>query len=97
MKILKIESLKGYFLSEKGDYCLLEDLNKEEILHLCRKVLSVEEIEIDEFDKTKIPNQAHQIIYQNLSLKLLNLHGKREVFNDDIKRIYKDAYEKYII
>jgi len=50
---------------------------------------------MDVFDKEKIGNQAHQIIYKNISEKFSDLSKNRSRFKDESEALYREAIEKY--
>ena len=94
MKELKIESHKGLFVTEDGDYETVDKIDKAALLRLVNLALE-DDFEIDEFDEDVLKNQAHQIIYKSISEKLTDLNKKRNQFRDESERLYLDAYEKY--
>lgn len=95
MKLLKIESSKGSFLDQNGNYTSLENITKDDVLRLSRLVISEENIDLDIFDESIVQNQAHQIIYKSISNKLLDLKNRKNEFHDEIKRTFKNIQEKY--
>ncbi|TVU89666.1 hypothetical protein [Vreelandella titanicae] len=96
MKALKIESHKGFFVTEGGGYETVDKIDKTALLRLVNLALE-DGFEIDEFDEEVLKNQAHQIIYKSISEKLIDLNKKREKFRDESEQLYMDAYEKYKI
>lgn len=96
MKVLKIESHKGHFVTEGGGYQTVDKIDKAALLRLVNLALE-DDFEIDEFDEEALKNQAHQIIYKSISEKLTDLNKKRNQFRDESERLYLDAYEKYKI
>ena len=54
-----------------------------------------DDFEMDVFDKEKIGNQAHQIIYKNISEKFSDLSKNRSRFKDESEALYREAIEKY--
>lgn len=94
MKVLKIESHKGHFVTECGGYETVDKIDKSALLRLVKLALE-DDFEIDEFDEESLKNQAHQIIYKSISEKLADLNKKRNQFRDESERLYLDAYEKY--
>ncbi len=94
MKVLKIESHQGYFLTEGDDYETIDKLDKAILLRLVNLALE-DDFEIDEYDEVELRNQSHQIIYKSISEKLNDLHQKRKQFRDESERLYLDEYEKY--
>lgn len=94
MKYLKIDHGKGYFLLNGTEWIQIDQINKENILELLNICLS-QDFEMDEFDKEKIANQAHQIIYKHIYEKFEDLKNNRNRFQDESESIYKTALEKY--
>tara|TARA_A100001391_G_scaffold55448_2_gene33975 strand:+ start:2467 stop:2757 length:291 start_codon:yes stop_codon:yes gene_type:complete len=94
MKVLKIESHKGLFVTEDGVYETIDKIDKAALLGLVNLALE-DNFEIDDFDEEALKNQAHQIIYKSISEKLSDLNKKRKQFLDESERLYLDAYEKY--
>ncbi|MEQ8409461.1 MAG: hypothetical protein RKH07_14430 [Gammaproteobacteria bacterium] len=94
MKLLKIDNYQGYFLSIKGDYLPVQEITKDELLHLAG--ISLEsEVEIDEYSVDELKNPAQQIIYESIYKKLQDLCSKRKSFKDDSETLFYQEYEKY--
>lgn len=96
MKVLKIDNSQGYFLTEEGDYELIDRLDKSALLRLVNLALE-EGFEIDTYDEDQLRNQAHQIIYRSISEKLSDLHQRRQQFRDESEKMYLEEYEKYTV
>jgi len=94
MKVLKIENNQGHFLTEKNGYETVDKIDKVILLRLVNLALE-DGFEIDEYDEEELKNQSHQIIYKSISVKLNDLHQKRNQFRDESERLYLDEYEKY--
>lgn len=94
MKVLKIENNQGYFLTEEDGYETVDKIDKAILLRLVNLALE-DDFEIDEYNEEELRNQAHQIIYKSISVKLNDLHQKRKQFRDESERLYLDEYEKY--
>lgn len=94
MKVLKIENNQGHFLTEENGYETVDKIDKVILLRLVNLALE-DDFEIDEYDEDELKNQAHQIIYKSISVKLNDLHQKRNQFRDESERLYLDEYEKY--
>lgn len=94
MKVLKIENDQGYFLMEENGYETVDKIDKAILLRLVNLALE-DDFEIDAYDEEALRNQAHQIIYKSISVKLNDLHQKRNQFRDESERLYLDEYEKY--
>jgi len=94
MKILKIENDQGYYSIDGNEYELIDKINKESLLALVNVALDIE-VQIDEYSEERIKNQAHQILYKNISEKLKKLNQERDDFKDDTERLFLTEYEKY--
>ena len=94
MKFLKIEDNKGFFAVDGKTWSPIDQINKEHLLELLERVLS-DNFEMDAFDKEKLGNQAHQIIYKNIYEKFLELSKNKSRFKDESEAYYKEAIEKY--
>lgn len=94
MQLLKIEDKKGAFLGESDDFVSIEKINKEHLLRLVDLALT-QEVTFDEFDAEALPNRAHQIVYENVYNKLLDLSEKRDAFVDGSERLFLEDYNQY--
>ena len=94
MKILKIENHLGYFSIDGNVYELIDEINKDALLELVNVVLE-NEVEIDPYNAELIKNQAHQILYKNISEKIYELNQERNDFKDETERLFLTEYEKY--
>lgn len=94
MKHLKIENQKAYF-ARNENWIVITDLTKEDLLNLAHLAIENEDFEIDVYDETLLPNPAHKIIFQQISCQLTELHNRRATFQEEVRNIYKEAYEKY--
>ena len=94
MKFLKVEENKGYYTIDKEHWNLIDQINRDHLLELLDYALS-DDFEMDEFDKDKIGNQAHQIIYKHIYEKLKELNDNKSRFKDESETLYMDAIEKY--
>lgn len=94
MKLLKIENNLGHYLDESGNYETVDKLTKNQLLRLVNLTLD-EEVEFDEYDDSKIQNQAHQIVYKSVYEKLCDLKERKQEFTDESERLYLQEYEKY--
>lgn len=96
MKHLKIEDCKAYFT--RGDnWMVVTDMTKEDLLNLAHSAIEEEDFETDAYDESLLPNPAHRIIYQQINGQLMELHKRRATFYEEVRNIYKDAYNKYCI
>ena len=94
MKILKIENSLGLYSVDGKNYTSIDKIDKEGILKLVDLALE-NDIDIDDFDVNLIKNQAHQIIYKNISEKIKDLHQKKDGFKDESDRLFLKEYEGY--
>ena len=94
MKFLKIENNKGFYSLDGKEWNPIDEMNKEHLLSLVNHALS-DDFEMDKFDKEKLGNKAHQVIYKNIFDKLLELVSKKNRFKDESESLYKAAIEKY--
>ena len=94
MKLLKADSEQGFFLAEAGNYRVIDQITKEDLLRLVRSVLN-DDVEFDEYDEEVIKNQAHQVVYKSIYRNLQSLKERRQEFIDESERLYLAEYEKY--
>ena len=94
MKILKIESNAGHYLTAEGGFAPVDKITKEDLLRLVSQTLE-NDVEFDAYDEEALRNQAHQIIYKSVCEKLRNLSDRRQEFTDESERLYLHEYEKY--
>lgn len=94
MKFLKVKNNQGLFSLDGKTWSPIDQINKDHLLELLDRVLS-DNFEMDEFDKDKLGNQAHQIIYKNIYEKFVELGKNKTRFKDESEAYYKDAIEKY--
>lgn len=94
MKVLKIDKSQGYYSVTGSKYETIDKIDKEGLLKLADLALE-DNFEIDEYDETKLQNQAHQIIYKSISEKLLELNLRKDEFKDESERLFLEEHEKY--
>jgi len=94
MKLLKADSNKGFFLALDGNYRVIDQITKEDLLRLVRCVLS-NDVEFDEYDEEVIKNQAHQVVYKSIYRNLQSLKERRQEFIDESERLYLEDYKRY--
>lgn len=94
MKILKIESGKALFSIDGTAWSSIDSIDKDGLMGLLRAVLTGE-VEMEEFNESLIPNQAHQIIYKSIYDKLTALIPQKYKFKDESDRTYLSAIERY--
>ena len=94
MKLLRIENNMGFYLSETGQYNLIDKITKEDLLKLVNLTLR-DEVEFDVYDENVIKNQAHQIVYKSVFEKLRGLKDRKKEFVDESERLFLKEYERY--
>ena len=94
MKGLKIENNKGFYNLDGNQWTEIDKINKDDLLTLL-DVAIVSEFEMDDFDKDRLGNQAHQIIYKNIYEKFKEIINSKSRFKDESESMYKMAIEKY--
>lgn len=94
MKHLKIEEQKAFF-TRGGNWMVVTDMTKEDLLNLAHAAIEEEDFETDKYDEALLPNPAHKIIYQQINSQLTKLHNRRASFQEEVRNIYKDAFNKY--
>jgi len=94
MKLLRIENNMGFYLSETGQYNLVDKITKEDLLRLVNLTLR-DEVEFDVYDENVIKNQAHQIVYKSVFEKLRGLKDRKKEFVDESERLFLKEYERY--
>ena len=94
MKLLKADSDQGLFLSEDGNYHVIDQITKEDLLRLVRSVLN-DDVEFDEYDEEAIKNQAHQVVYKSIYRNFQSLKERRQEFIDESERLYLEDYKRY--
>ena len=96
MKHLKIENQKAFFTRGES-WLVVTDMTKEDLLNLAHSAIEEDDFETDKYDEALLPNPAHKIIYQQINTQLTELHNRRGAFQEVVRNIYKDAYNKYCI
>jgi hypothetical protein len=96
MKLLKIDSDCGYFLTSAGTYDPIDKISKEDLLRLVNAILIEDLVEIDEFGEDNIKNQAHQIVYRSIYDNLKSLRDRKSAFIDESDRLYLEDYKRYV-
>lgn len=94
MKCLKIENNKGMYTMDGERWEEIDKINKEDLLKLLEIAIS-SDFEMDEFDRDKLGNQAHQVIYKNIHYKFKQLLNNKTRFKDESDSLYREAIEKY--
>lgn len=96
MKHLKIENQKAFFTRGES-WLVVTDMTKEDLLNLAHSAIEEDDFETDKYDEALLPNPAYKIIYQQINTQLTELHNRRGAFQEEVRNIYKDAYNKYCI
>lgn len=96
MKILKIENNKGLFYSFSArNYLEINAINKEALLNLVDYILKQSDFEIDAYVEGKIQNNVQDIVYKDISEKLIQLINEKDSIISNIKNQYASSIEKY--
>ena len=69
MKILKYENNVSFLNVDGVDKKILE-ITKDDILKVLEYIYNNDDVELEEFDKDRIVNEAEKIVYENLYSKL---------------------------
>ncbi|MGR9279578.1 hypothetical protein ACU8KI_34010 (plasmid) [Rhizobium leguminosarum] len=95
MKILKIESGRGYFrIESSAEWREIDQIDKDGLLALLDLFLDAD-TEMDAPDETILHNEVHKIIYTHVFQKLSSLSDSKSTFKDDSERLYFDEITKY--
>ena len=96
MQILKYEDNVSYLYVD-GKYKKLLEISKEDILKSLEYIYENEDVELEEYDKEKIVNEAEKIVYENLYNKLNKFKEDKSILKNEIDSLFKDLEEKYKI
>lgn len=96
MKILKYEDNVSYLYVD-GKYKKLLEISKEDILKSLEYIYENEDVELEEYDKEKIVNEAEKIVYENLYNKLNKFKEDKSILKNEIDSLFKGLEEKYKI
>ena len=96
MKLLKYENNTSYLYVD-GKYKKLLEISKEDILKSLEYIYENEDVQLEEYDKEKIVNEAEKIVYENLYNKLNNFKEDKPILKNEIDNLFKDLEEKYKI
>lgn len=94
MKCFKIEDNKGAYSIDGEKWLSIDKINKTDLLKLLDIALNFE-FEMDIYEKDKLSNQAHQIIYSNIYEKFRDILDNKNRFKDESEIMYKNAIDKY--
>lgn len=95
MKLLRISESAGHFLNATGGYTAIDQIKKEDLLRLANMTLHEEVADYDQYDDALVKNQAHQVIYKSVYLKLTQLRTRKKEFLDESARLFLDDYDRY--
>lgn len=94
IKILKIDSNKGYFLDKNNAFVEVDKIDRDSLFNLVS--LTIEnEIEMDECDEEKLSNKVHLIIYKDIYNKICDLVNNKESLISNATSKYKEVIDKY--
>ena len=96
MKILKYENNVSYLYVD-GKYKRLLEISKEDILKSLEYIYEKDDIELEEYDKEKIVNEAEKIVYENLYNKLNKFKEDKPILKNEIDNLFRNLEEKYKI
>ena len=94
MNILKIENNKGLFSTDGVKCEVIEKISKEDLLAML-DVFIDNTCEMDPYNESLLPNEAHQIIYKAIYEKFQPLQENKERFKEFRNSLFKEAIEKY--
>ena len=96
MNYLKINDGKGFFYNKDGEYKEIDTIKKEDLFFLLEEATNPEkEFVIEEMSEDSIKNEAHKIIYLELSKKFKELLENKNRFLDESESLYREAFHKY--
>jgi len=94
MKLLKIDTEQGLFLTKDGDYRSIDLLTKEDLKRFIGAVLN-DDADFDEYDENAIKNRAHQVVYKSIFRNLQTLKDRRQEFKDESERLFLIDFKRY--
>ena len=96
MKYLVINGSLAYYTVDASvqPNKLIDKITKEDLMKLVELSL-IEDFEMDPYDKNKLKNAAHAIIYKNIYQKLQALKMQKNKFMDEKAVMYRNAIEDY--
>lgn len=95
MKFLKIEDGKAQYLNSNNQYQTIDFIQKEDILFLLDAATDKEIMFEMDRNIDDILNEAHKIIYSELSKRMNELLDNKDKFIDESESLYKEALLKY--
>ena len=96
MKILKYENNVSFLNVDGVDKKILE-ITKDDILKVLEYIYNNDDVELEEYDKDRIVNEAEKIVYENLYNKLNSFKQNKQTLKNEIDDLFKDLEEKYKI
>lgn len=96
MKYLVIDRSQAYYTVDASvqPKVPIDKITKEDLMKLMELSLT-DDFEMDPFDKNKLKNAAHVIIYKNIYQKLQALKMQKNKFMDEKAAMYRNAIEEY--
>ena len=94
MKHLKIKEKQGFYAVDGQSWEPIDKINKADLLLLLDKAVQ-EDFEMDPYQAELLGNPAHKIIYENIYEKFNELANNKNVFQDEVEGLYKEALQKY--
>ena len=82
---------------QKEEVSEVKYFSKEDILKSLEYIYENEDVELEEYDKEKIVNEAEKIVYENLYNKLNKFKEDKYILKNEIDSLFKDLEEKYKI
>lgn len=84
----------GMYSIDGTNWICIDKINRDDLFKLLELAIN-SDFEMDAYDKDKIANPAHQIIYSNIYKKFKDLVENKSRFKDESESLYKSAIEKY--
>ena len=96
MKYLVIDRSLAYYTVDASvqPKVPIDKITKEDLMKLVELSLT-DDFEMDPFDKNKLKNAAHAIIYKNIYQKLHALKNQKNKFMDEKAAMYRNAIDDY--
>ena len=94
IKILKIESGKGYFLDKTEAFIEVDKIDRDSLFNIVSLVLD-NDVCADEYKDELISNKVHQIIYKDLLNKINELKKNKSALIENATSKYNSIILKY--
>ena len=94
IKILKIESNKGYFLDKNNNFVEVDKIDRDSLFNLVSLTLD-NDIEMDVCDEDNLTNKVHSIMYKDIYKKISDLNKNKESLLSNATNKYKEIIDKY--